>query len=557
MVISPSEPRHDPIRLEVLRQLFTAIAEEMGATLRRAAFSPNIKERRDYSCAVFHPTGIPVAMGDHMPVHLGAMPMSVQAALAAHGSLDSGDVIILNDPFEGGTHLPDLTLVSPVHFPDSGDLLGYVAARAHHSDVGGMSPGSMPLSREIFQEGLRIPPIHLKRRGTPVPEVYTLLMANVRTPQERAGDLDAQIGALHTGSRRLIEMATARGTASVLSGMEDLLEYADRLLARGIERIPDGSYGAIDHIEDDGAGSDPLPIRVALEVKGSSLRVDFTGSAGQTPGGVNAVSAITSSATRYVLRCVVEALLEVALPAGGGRLQGVDLTLPRGSIVNAEPPAGVAAGNVETSQRITDVLLLAFQQALPDIMPALSQGTMNNLTAGGVDPRSGRAFTYYETAGGGMGAGPDGPGLSAVHVHMSNTLNTPIEALEHAYPFRVRQYGIRRESGGRGLHRGGEGLVRTLEFLAPANVTLLSERRRSGPAGVRGGEAGTPGENLLTRGSEISHLPSKVTFDARNGDLLTIRSPGGGGWGDPEAQRSRTSQASPGPLEPIPAEPQE
>ncbi len=535
MVTAPSEAPPDPIRLEVLRQLFTAIAEEMGATLRRAAFSPNIKERRDYSCAVFHPSGTPVAMGDHMPVHLGAMPMSVQAALTAHGALDPGDVILLNDPFEGGTHLPDLTLVSPVHFGESDELLGYVAARAHHSDVGGMSPGSMPLSREIYQEGLRIPPVHLKRRGSPVPEVYTLLMANVRTPEERTGDLDAQIGALHTGSRRLMEMATARGTTSVLSGMEALLEYADRLLARGIESVPDGVYEALDHLEDDGAGSGPLPIRVSLEVRGASLRVDFTGSAEQTPGGVNAVSAITSSATRYVLRCVVEALLGVALPAGGGRLRGVELVLPSGSIVNADPPAGVAAGNVETSQRITDVLLLAFREALPEVIPALSQGTMNNLTAGGIDPRTGRAFTYYETAGGGMGAGPGGPGLSGVHVHMSNTLNTPIEALEHAYPFRVLEYGIRRDSGGRGLHRGGEGLVRTLEFLAPANVTLLSERRRSGPAGAQGGEAGAPGENRLIRDSEVNPLPSKVTFAARKGDLLSIRSPGGGGWGDPES----------------------
>lgn len=532
----------DAVRLEVLRQLFTAIAEEMGATLRRAAFSPNIKERRDYSCAVFHPSGVPVAMGDHMPVHLGAMPMSVQAALEAHGTLGPGDVILLNDPFEGGTHLPDLTLVAPVH--RERELLGYVAARAHHSDVGGMSPGSMPLSREIYQEGLRIPPVHLKRGGREVPEVLALLLANVRTPEERKGDLDAQIGALHTGARRLVEMAEARGTDAVLEGMEDLLSYADRLLARGIALVPDGEYEAVDHMEDDGAGSGPLPIRVRLSVMGPGLRVDFTGSAPQCEGGVNAVRAITSSAVRYVLRCVIEARLGVALPAGGGRMQGVELTLPPRSIVNAAPPAGVAAGNVETSQRITDVLLQAFQHALPDLVPAPSQGTMNNLTAGGTDPRTGRAFTYYETAGGGMGAGPSGPGLSAVHVHMSNTLNTPVEALEHAYPFRVREYRIRRGSGGTGFHAGGEGLTRTIEFLAPATVTLLTERRLEGPGGVRGGDSGAPGSNRLVRDAEVRALPSKVTFDARVGDQLSVETPGGGGWGDPDRDDPTTSDDS-------------
>lgn len=530
-----SDPGPDAVRLEVLRQLHTAVAEEMGATLRRAAYSPNIKERRDYSCAIFDPAGTPVAMGDHMPVHLGAMPMSVRAALDAHGPLEPGDVVLLNDPFEGGTHLPDLTLVAPVHLNPESDpiLLGYVAARAHHSDVGGMSPGSMPLSREIFQEGLRIPPVHLVRRGRPVRDVRTLLLANVRTPDERAGDLDAQLGALHTGARRLREMAEHQGPDGLLDGMKALLSYADRLLARGIRQIPDGRWEAIDHLDDDGAGARDLAIRVVLEVDGDELRVDFTGTSEQTRGGVNAVGAITSSAVRYVLRCLVEALLGVALPAGGGRLAGVEFVLPEGSLVNARPPAGVAAGNVETSQRITDVVLSAFGKALPDRIPAQSQGTMNNLTAGGIDPRTGRPFTYYETAGGGMGAGPDGPGLSGVHVHMSNTLNTPVEALEHAYPLRVRRYAIRRGSGGTGHHAGGEGLERAIEFRAPADVSLLTERRERGPAGTAGGQAGAPGENELDRGGKVEKLPAKVTFEARPGDILTIRTPGGGGWGTP------------------------
>jgi N-methylhydantoinase B len=532
---SPGSPQtaFSPARLEILRQLFTAVAEEMGGALRRAAYSPNIKERRDYSCAVFHPDGTPVAMGDHMPVHLGAMPMSVAAVLEEIPDLAPGDVAVVNDPFHGGTHLPDLTLVAPVAQGNGDPLLGFVAARAHHSDVGGMSPGSMPLSREIFQEGLRIPPVRLVRSGDRVQEVWRLLLSNVRTPLEREGDLDAQVGALHTGARRLREMAERRGGGELRREMEALLDYADRLLARGIALVPDGRYVAEDEMEDDGAGSGPLPIRVALDIRGERIRVDFQGTAPQTAGGINAVAAITHSAVRYVVRCVVEDLLTTPLPAGGGRMASLSVDTPRGSLVDAQPPAGVAAGNVETSQRITDVVLRAFAQALPDRLPGLSQGTMNNVAVGGTDPRTGQAFTYYETAGGGMGGGPGGPGLSGVHVHMSNTLNTPVEALEHAYPFRVERYGLRRGSGGAGLHPGGEGLRRDLRFLGEAEVTVLAERRRSGPEGARGGGPGAPGATILLRDGEEKTLPGKVTFRALPGDVLSIRSPGGGGWGVP------------------------
>jgi len=522
-----------PARLEVLRQLFTAVAEEMGGSLRRAAYSPNIKERRDYSCAVFHPEGPPVAMGDHMPVHLGAMPMSVDAVLRAIPELAPGDVAVVNDPFHGGTHLPDLTLVAPVSLEPGGHRLGYVAARAHHSDVGGMSPGSMPLSREIFQEGLRIPPVRLLRNGARVEEVWSLLLANVRTPREREGDLDAQIGALHTGARRLREMAERRGPAVLREEMEALLDYADRLLARGVALIPDGRYTAEDHMEDDGAGNGPLRIQAAVEIRGEEVHVDFQGTAGQTAGGINAVAAITHSAVRYVVRCVVEDLLATPIPAGGGRMAPLSVTAPEGSLVNALPPAGVAAGNVETSQRITDVVLRAFALALPNRMPGLSQGTMNNVAVGGIDPRSGTPFTYYETAGGGMGAGPTRPGLSGVHVHMSNTLNTPVEALEHAYPFRVERYQLRRGSGGRGRHAGGEGLRRDLRFLGEAEVTVLAERRLQGPEGAQGGNAGGRGETVLIREGQEKSLPGKVTFRALPGDVLSLRTPGGGGWGPP------------------------
>ncbi|MFO8173935.1 MAG: hydantoinase B/oxoprolinase family protein [Longimicrobiales bacterium] len=533
----------DAVTLEIYRHLFTALAEEMGASLRRASFSPNIKERRDYSCALFDAEGVAVALGDHMPVHLGAMPMSVEAALARLGALDPGDVVILNDPFHGGTHLPDITLISAVH--GDGDLLGYVASRAHHSDVGGMSPGSMPLAREIYQEGLRIPPVRLYRKHVRNEDLWQTILANVRTPVERAGDLDAQLGALHTGSVRLLEMVERRGAPEVLSAMAGLIAYADRLVAAGIRRIPDGRYEALDFMDDDGFGSGPVPIRVAMEVSGDRMVLDFEGTSPQAAGGINAVAAITSSAVRYVVRCMVEALLETPLPAGGGSMGSVALRLPHGSLVNARLPASVAAGNVETSQRITDVLLQAFGQALPEIAPALSQGTMNNTTVGGPDPRTGESFAYYETVGGGLGAAPQGPGLSGVHSHMSNSLNTPVEALEHAYPFRVTHYGIRRGSGGGGMHRGGDGLRRDIQLLGPGRVTLLSERRLRGPRGARGGEDGAPGENVLIRDGREEALPGKVTFDAEAGDIVSVRSPGGGGWGREATATSSSSSREP------------
>ena len=520
----------DAVELEVFRHLFTALAEEMGAALKRASFSPNIKERRDYSCALFNPSGQAVSLGDHMPVHLGAMPMSVSAAIDELGVIAPGDVICLNDPFRGGTHLPDITLISSVHAPD-GELMGFVASRAHHSDVGGSTPGSMPLAREIFEEGLRIPPVRLYQEGVRNDGVWALLLANVRTPVERAGDLDAQIAALNTGATRLLDIAQRRGIQATLEAMDALIAYADRLVEAGLSQIPDGCYEGEDILEDDGFGSGPIPIRARLDISGSRVRIDFEGTSPQVPGGVNAVAAITSSATRYVVRCIVEALLGEPLPAGGGSMSSVSLQLPERSVVNAALPSSVAAGNVETSQRVTDVLFRAFGLALPELMPALSQGTMNNTTVGGMDPRTGEAFAYYETVGGGMGAGPNGDGLSGVHVHMSNSLNTPVEALEHAYPFRITQYGIRRGSGGAGTYRGGDGLRRDLQVLGPARVALLCERRERGPSGARGGEDGATGENVLIRDGEERVLKGKDTFWVEAGDIISIRSPGGGGWG--------------------------
>lgn len=525
----------DPVRLEVYRHLFTALAEEMGAALKLAAYSPNIKERRDYSCALFDGGGRVVAMGDHMPVHLGALPASVAAVLDALGPLAPGDVAVLNDPFQGGTHLPDITVVSGVFEPTGDAPIAYLAARAHHADVGGMAAGSMPLAREIYQEGLRIPPIHLVRAGRRCEDTWRLILANVRTPWERQGDLAAQLAALTTGERRLRELVERNGAAEVTAAMDALLEYADRLVRAGIAKIPDGSWDAEDALEDDGFGNGPLPIRVRLTVDGERAELDFTGSAPQAEGGVNAVAAITASAARYVLRCVVEPLLGQTLPAGGGDMAALTLTLPERSVVNASPPASVAAGNVEASQRITDTCFLAFARALPDLLPAQSQGTMNNLTIGGIDPRSGEPFAYYETIAGGQGAGRAGPGLSAVHVHMTNSRNTPIEALEHAYPLRVRRYAIRRGTGGAGAHPGGDGVRRDIELLGRASVSLLTERRTVPPAGAAGGEAGAVGANVRIRGGQEAPLPTKGTLQLEAGDVVSLRTPGGGGWGEPGA----------------------
>lgn len=501
----------------------------MGAALRGAAYSPNIKERRDYSCALFDAQARVVAMGDHMPVHLGAMPMSVAAAIADMGMLEPGDVVALNDPFRGGTHLPDITLISPV-YTESG-LLGYLAVRAHHSDVGGMTAGSMPLAREIFQEGLRIPPVKLVRRGKPNDDIWRMILANVRTPAERTGDLAAQTGCLAVGAKRLQELVARSGESEVRNAMASLVDYGDRLLLSAITRMPRGEYHAEDSLEDDGFGNGPLPIRVRLTISGASISADFSGSAGQTAGGVNAVASITVSCVRYVVRCIAEALLGETLPAGGGAMTSVHALLPERSIVNAAAPASVAAGNVETSQRITDVLFRAFAQALPELVLADSQGTMNNLTLGGIDPGTGLPFAYYETMGGGMGASPSADGLSGVHVHMSNSLNTPIEALEHAFPVRIRHYSLRAASGGAGGYRGGDGIRRDIELLTEMDVSILSERRTTAPHGLRGGSDGQPGQNILIRDGRETALPSKVTFRAHAGDLLSLRSPGGGGYG--------------------------
>ncbi len=535
---------YDPVLLAIMRSLLSAVAEEMGGTLGRTAFSPNIKERRDFSCAVFDPAGEMVAQAAHIPVHLGAMPLSVAAALARFSRLNDGDIVVLNDPYSGGSHLPDITMVSPV--VDT-VLLGFVASRAHHADVGGMAPGSMPLATELYQEGLIIPPVLLQRGGELDEGVLDLITRNSRTPAERLGDLSAQIAAQRIGERRLRELAGRYGAGMLAEYMEHLQAYSERMARELVARMPPGRYTFEDVLDDDGFGHEDIPITVAVEARDGELLVDFTGTGAEVPGGVNAVRSVTLSAVFYVVRCLLNdpstagALDQI--PANAGIFRPVRVVLPEGTVVNARFPRAVAAGNVETSQRIVDVLLGAFAGALPDLVPAASQGTMNNLLIGGSDPRTGGRFAYYETIGGGMGASPTTDGLSGVHVHMTNTLNTPAEAIEYAYPLRVTRYELRRGSGGSGRQRGGDGLYREVELLADATVTILSERRRHAPYGLAGGAPGATGANwrlscpgpvgagLAPAQSAPQPLPGKITFAGRAGDRIGIATPGGGGHG--------------------------
>jgi N-methylhydantoinase B len=517
----------DSITLEIFKSLYTSVAEEMGASLRRTAFSPNIKERRDYSCAVFNRHGQIIAQGDHMPVHLGSMPMSVQAAIE-HCHLAPGDVIILNDPYAGGTHLPDVTLVAPVYDEAGQQLWFYVANRAHHADIGGATPGSMGKATEIYQEGLRIPPLHLVTREKLNDEFFQLLLANVRVNEERKGDLTAQLGALRVGAERLREIVARYGFKQSNDYARHLIEYTARLMRRTLIDLPDGIYTAEDYLDDDGEADQPVRIAVTITIRGECAKIDFTGSAQQVRGPLNAVEAITVSAVYYVFRCLIPS----DVPASAGVLAPLEIITPRGTIINALPPAPVAGGNVETSQRIVDVLLKALSQAAPSLIPAASQGTMNNLTIGGWDAERNREFAYYETVAGGMGARPTADGLSAIHTHMTNSLNTPVEALEYAYPLRVRQYAIRSDSGGEGQYRGGDGVVREIELLTEAQVTLLAERRRFAPYGLAGGLPGQCGAaELLTAAGRREELPGKFSLTLKRGDRIVIKTPGGGGFG--------------------------
>jgi N-methylhydantoinase B len=488
------------IELQVIGSALRAVAEEMGAALVRSAFSANIKERRDCSSALFAPDGRMIAQAEHIPVHLGAMPDAV-AAVMAH---DPGpnDVFILNDPFTGGTHLPDITLVSRTP-------LGFAVTRAHHADVGGREPGSLPAdSTTLEEEGVVIPPTRLDENA------LERLVGQMRNPEERRGDLRAQLAAHSLAERRIAELCARRGSELVLAAMDELYAYSERRVRAAIAALPDGRYEAGDFLE---AVEGELELRARVTIAGEEISVDFAGTAPQHAGNLNCPLAVTRSAAYFVVRC----LTDPDAPASGGAFAPVTVSAPEGSLVNARPPAAVAAGNVETSCRIADVLFAAFGQAIA--VPAQGQGTMNNLTVGN------ERFTYYETIGGGQGACPDADGPSGVHVTMSNTLSTPVEALELAYPLRVRRHALRLGSGGEGAHRGGDGVVRELEALEPCRFSVVSERRARVPQGARGGGPALPGRNLLN-GEE---LPAKVTGDLEPGDRLTIETPGGGGYGEP------------------------
>ncbi len=527
--MSPSAGALSASELAIAEAALSAIAEEMGEALGRTAFSPNIKERRDYSCAVFDPRGAMVAQAAHIPVHLGAMPTAVRAVLAL-APFRPGDVLALNDPFLGGTHLPDLTTVAPVfgQEPPAGhgaEPLGFVATRAHHADIGGMAPGSMPVARELLQEGLVVPPLRLVAAGEPSEAALALIAHNSRAPGERRGDLRAQLAATALGARRMQEAARRFGEAGLARRAAELLSYGERTMRRVIAAIPDGRYEAHDHLE---VGEGGLAIRLSLTIDGERARFDFRESDPETTeSSLNAVAAVTRSACYYVMRC----LAGPDAPANEGCYRPVEVELPERSVVSAGPPRAVSAGNVETSQRIVDVALSALAQALPDRIPAASQGTMNNVTIGGSGP-SGEGFAYYETIGGGAGGGPRRAGRSGVHTHMTNTLNTPVEALPLAYPFEVERYELRRGSGGAGRHPGGDGLVREYRFHAPATVTLVTERRRLRPPGLDGGAPGSAGRNTLRRaGGEEQDLGARAETQVGPGDLVRIETPGGGGWG--------------------------
>jgi len=516
--------RFDPVELELFKNIFVSISEEMGAVLGRTALSPNIKERKDFSCALFNRRGETFAQGSHIPVHLGAMPLSVQAALQAV-SFDEGDLVILNDPYRGGTHLPDVTCISPVFFEK--ELSFFVANRAHHSDIGGMTPGSMPLATEIFQEGLIIPPLKIVEAGRLNQQVFDLVLANVRTAEERKGDLLAQLAANEKGKLRLVETLQKFGLQKILRYTRLIQDYTERILRETIRAIPDGRYSFVDQLDDDGISEDPVRIAVEVKIRQDEAVLDFSASSPQVEGGVNANFAVTCSAVLYVFR----SLIDEDIPFNTGLMKPLKIIAPKGSVVNALFPAATAGGNVETSQRIVDVLLGALALAIPNKIPAASSGTMNNVTFGGFDPIRRQNFAYYETIGGGMGASALAGGLSGVHTHMTNSLNTPLEALENYLPLKIRRYCLRRGSGGKGAHNGGEGIIREYEFIVPTQISIISERRRFAPYGLRGGESGGRGKNSLISEGKRTSLPSKVNLKAKPGDILRIETPGGGGYG--------------------------
>ena len=506
----------DPVSLEILRNQLEGIAEEMGELLIRSAYSPNIKERRDCSTALFDAEGRLVAQAEHIPVHLGAMPAAVEAVLDREPA--PGDLFVLNDPYAGGTHLPDVTMISPITV--EGEIIAYAVSRAHHADVGGMSPGSMPAgATEIVQEGLRIPPTRLVDSGEPREAVRALLLSNVRNPDERRADLRAQRAANDRAADRIANLAVEYGTDRLCDGFDAVQEYSRRRMADEIGALPDGTYSAADVLEGDGQSADTIRIEATVTIEGENLTVDFAGTDPQVPGNVNAPRSVATSAVYFVVRCLTDS----DIPANGGCYDPLSIAVPEGSVLNPTPPAAVVGGNVETSQRVTDVVFAALADAVPDRVPAHGQGTMNNLVVGS------STFTYYETIGGGAGALPDDDGIDGRQVGMTNTQNTPVESIEIEYPLRVERYALRDASGGAGRCRGGHGVDRRLRLLTDATISLLTERRSVAPPGRAGGAPGATGENRV----DGERVPAKTTRALSAGTTVTVRTPGGGGYGQP------------------------
>lgn len=512
----------DPVALSIFSSRITAVCDEMGAVLRRTSFSPNIKDRLDYSCAVFDADGELCAQAAHIPVHLGSMAFAMRD-IVTRIQWRHGDMIILNDPFLGGTHLPDVTVIAPVF--EGATLCGFVANRAHHADIGAASPGSMPISHRLDQEGMVIAPSYLVRGGAVDEQLLDALVAATGSPTNARGDFSAQISANRVGVQRALELVRGMGADAYTEGLQELNDYAERLARAALGAIPEGEYRFTDYMDDDGQGSVDIPIAALVTVADGEVRVDFTGTASQVAGNINCPLSVAAAAVYYVFRC----LMPPQTPAAAGSFRAIRLHAPPGSLLNAQRPAAVAAGNVETSTRIVDVICGALAQAIPQRMPAASHGSMNNLALGARGAAG--SWDYYETIGGGMGAGRDGGGLDAVQTHMTNTLNTPIEVLEMYFPVRVTRYAVRRGSGGAGARRGGDGIVREFEFLEPAQATILSERRRHAPWGSGAGEAGAPGANW----HNDRPLPGKISLHLEAGDRLRIETPGGGGWAPPTA----------------------
>ena len=530
--MSPDRIDIDAIRLEVLRNAISAIADEMNANLIRTAYSPNIKERRDCSSAVFDAHGQMIAQAESIPVHLGAMPYSVEAAINHVVTFSPGDVVVLNDPYSGGAHLPDLTFVAPVFIEDR--LIAFVANRAHHADVGGKEPGSMAGDTvEIYQEGLRIPPILLWRAGVLSDDLLQMILANVRTPEERWGDLRAQKAGCVIGIDRMRELCERVGESVLIDAFAAVLDYSDRRMRYQISQLPQGEAFFEDVLDNDGISEGQIPICVRVLIENDKISVDFTGTAEQVRGPVNAVFAVTASATYYAIR----AFADPDIPPNSGCYRAIEIAAPEGSLVNACLPAPVVGGNLETSQRIVDVVLGALGTLAPERSMAACQGSMNNLAIGGIDPRNGKPFTLYETMAGGFGGRPTKDGIDGIHSHMTNTLNTPVEALETSYPLRVERYELRPGTGGDGQYRGGLGLRRDMTCLASsARVSFLTDRRVVQPYGVEGGEPGACGKNVILRKGEEIVLPSKGTATLHDGDTISIQTPGGGGYGPWEAR---------------------